>query len=371
MNKYINILSDKKTGNILVVFIILYFFINSIIRLYPFNNYLSSILVSIDDWGRYARYAIDIKHNGILIPSIQGNYFTPAGFLYCYFVAGCFIIFGENTVPVIIIQNIILGLSIAFIYYTFRNKMKPLTSLLFLLTLFIFAIIDINKYYTFRLLSENLGIFTISVFFYCFIKGLEKNKLSLQLTASVFLGLSILIRPNIFLFALVLIVIVSFYFIKQKKGTILNLLLFILFLIISSSFLAIRNHFVCNSWTFLPTEGISFTESLFQMNGFSFSLIFKKILFCIGVLTPLEPDYIWRPHWIIMWIGYFIYIIIRLKESRKLEVWEITTHLYIICYYILLILIAPRIGSYGFRLLVPAIFIVLPFSLMTFDKIKK
>nr|MBA3706377.1 glycosyltransferase family 39 protein [Bacteroidota bacterium] len=248
MENYILFFKKRSTGNILALLIILFFVCLSLIRLYPFENSLQKIVDGVDDWKLYACFALDIKHNGILMPSLYDNYYAPAGFLYNYFLALCFYLFGENTVPVFIIQNLLLGLSVAFIYMAFRNKMKALTSLLFLFTLFVFALFDVSKYYSFRLLSENLAIFTTSVFFFCFYKGLEKNKLSLQLLAAVFMGLTISTRPHTFPFGIILIVIVLFYFLKQEKVKILNVSLFVLLLGISASLLVIRNYLICGGW---------------------------------------------------------------------------------------------------------------------------
>jgi 4-amino-4-deoxy-L-arabinose transferase-like glycosyltransferase len=367
MNKTLEILKTRQTGNILAILIVVAFVIISLIRLYPFENSFRIILAGIDDWSRYAQYATDIKHNDLSMPMVHGNYIMPAGFLYCYFLALCFSLFGENNIPVYIIQSFLLGLSVALIYWTFRDRMRPLTSMAFLFTVTLFALLDVSKNYSFRMLSENLTIFTLSCFFYCFMKGFKKNKLSWQLAAAVLMGLSILTRPNIFPFGIILTVIVMYYYLKQGKKGLLPLLLFILFLVMSTSFLAFRNHFVTGDWVFLPVEGSSFAKGFFSQDTFSLSLILKKVLFCLGGLTPLEPGYQWRPHWILLWAGYFVYLFLRLKDIRKTELWEVTLHLFIFSYYLLLILITPKLGSYGFRLLLPAIFIVLPFPFMAFD----
>ena len=365
---YSEFLQARRTGNIFALFIVLAFGFLSLIRLYPFANTLKDYLNDIDDWSTYARYALDIMHNGISMPSINENYWAPAGFLYAYFIAFNFYLFGENDVPVFIIQNILLGFSVLFIYLTFRDKMKPLTSIAFLFTLFLFALVDVSKYYSFRLLSENLALFTMSAFFYCFINGMEKNKWSQQIIASVLLGLSVLIRPNILPFALLIIVIAYFYY---RKAGIHKLFLFMLFLMMSSSLLAIRNYYVTGSIVFLPTLGISFGNQLFSHQDFSLVTFLNKIIFLFGFLTPLEPHYQWRPHWTMMWIGYFVYLFFRLRENKWFKIWEVTSHLYIFCYFSLLIFIPPQLGSYGFRLLIPAIYFVLPFAFMALDKFGK
>lgn len=370
--KYLNLLATNKTGNIIAIAIILVFGLLSVIRLYPFENSLTDILNGpTDDWNLYARFALDIKHNGILLSSVHGDYYSPNAFLYNYFLAFCFLISGENTVPVFIIQNLLLGLSIALIYWAFRNKMSSLTGIIFLITLFLFGLFDVCKHYTFRFLGENLVLFTIASFFFCFIKGIEKNKLILQIFAAVFLGMSILIRPNIFPSAIALMILIILYFVRCGKKRILNLFLFILFGLAGASFLSVRNHVVSGTWTCLPSESIFVGKFLLLHYDISLSGILKKLLFCFGFLFSIAPQYQWRPHWTVMWIGYFIYLFSRIKAKKNFKMWEITSHLFILSYYGLLILITDEghVSSYGFRYFIPATFIVLPFSFITADKL--
>ena len=139
----------------------------------------------------------------------------------------------------------------------------------------------------------------------------------------------------------------------------------------SSSLLALRNYVVCGKVAFLPAEGASFGNELAAGHLFSLNYYLDKIIFFFGFLSNLEPACRWRPHWTIMWIGYFIYLFYRRKSKTKFEIWEVTAHLYIVCYFSLMLFIAPQVSSYGFRLLVPSIFIVLPFSCMALDKLKQ
>ncbi|MEI6851429.1 MAG: glycosyltransferase family 39 protein [Bacteroidota bacterium] len=369
MKDTLTLLKSKQTGNIFAVLVVMVFGILSIVRLYPYENSLQSTIIGYDDWCSYGQYALDIKHHGLSIPMVNEDYFMPAGFIYPYFLALCFNLFGENNIPVYIIQSLMLGFSVAIIYWTFSDKMRPLTALIFLFTLTLFALLDVSKYYTFRMLSENLTLFLVSGFFYCLKKGFTKNHLSWQLAAAALMGLSILTRPNIFPFALVLIIIVTYYYLKKGKASITPLLLFVSVLILSSSILVFRNHHITGHWTWLPVQGMSFGKGIFSFDSFSFSLIAKKTLFCLGYLPALVSSYTWRPHWMLMWAGYFAYFILRLKNFRQTELWEVTVHLFILIYYAVLLLIAPVLGSYGFRLLIPALLLVLPFSFMAIDLI--
>ncbi len=404
-NRFFNILGSKYTGNILAFSIIVIFVILSLVRTYPNGNTLKNVLNDTgDDWYTYARNGLQITHEGILMPSLKSLYYGPSGFLYNYFLALCFILFGEKVIPVFIIQHLMLGLSVALIYWTFRNKMRGITGALFLCTMFAFALLDVYKYYSSRLLSENLAIFIVALFFFCFIKGFEKNNLPLQLLSAVSMGLSILTRPNIALYGSILIPVVAVFYLKKGKRGALNLILFVFTLFLSSSFLAIRNYLVCGKWCFLPTivlsfgyiltfhpiptsvdlarvdqsflytklhldkKVASFLEYAFQKPSLFFGHYFKKILFCFGFLSVLAPAYHIRPHWMIMWIGYFIYLFLRINDRKRPEIWEVAVHLFIWCYY--LTLMTTNIHNYGFRMICPVTSFVLLFAFMALDRIK-
>jgi hypothetical protein len=336
----------------------------SLFRLYPFQDTLNTVIFGIDDWNKYARFGMDIKYNGFLIPSLNGVYDGPGGFLYNYFVAFCFFVFGDRIFPIYILQNILLGFSIALIYWAFRDKLKPLTGFVFLITLFVIALIDVNKYYSFKLLSENLGLFLVSLFIFFTIKGFEKNKFSFQFLATLFLGLSVLTRPNIFPFVLIYAAILIIYYFRSNKKKIWKAIVLIFLLCFLISLLAIRNYLVCGNFIFFPTLGIS--DAINQTGRFSFAYLFNKAIYCFGYLSTLEPNYNIRPHWFIMWIGYFLYLFFRLKAKNKFETWELITQVFIFFYYGLTFVFV-QVESYGFRAFIPINFVVLGLAFMGFD----
>ena len=404
--KLLNFLSRRSTGNVLALLVIAAFFILGLIRLYPHENNLQYTLeYSLgDDWNRYAKYGIDIVRNGILMPHVKGSYFSPSGFFYCYFLGLLFFIFGENDVPVFIIQHLMLGLSVALMFWIFRDKMRSLTAILFLGVLSVFTLLDVYKYYAVRLLNENLAFFTIPLFFFFFIKGFKKNNTYLQLIAAFLMGTIILTKPSIVLFGFVLILIVMPYYLKKGRKGIAYLLLFIAVLALSTSLLAVRNYLVCGktdplpgfclkpvnhlrAWYGIPESvdlsGIdtkpiytklhldsnirAYLEYIRQDPVSFFGYYVKKTLFCFGFLPLLDEAFRLRPHWMLMWIGYFAYIFICKRARQKMEMWEITVHLFLLCFYIPLIIFAP-IHNYGFRMLIPAPSFVLIFSFLALDR---
>lgn len=408
INRSLAFLSKRRTGDILAISVVLLFIILSLIRLYPFENELSLVIHTGDDWTAYANYALDIRHNGLLMPkTVPGLYNAPAGFLYPYFIALCFLIFGENTAPVYIIQSFMLGLSVAFVYWAFRDKMKNITGIIFLGSLALFAWLDVYKYYAFRFLSENLALFSTSLFLLCFIKGLEKDSLALRLISAFSVGILILSRPPAVLFGFMLVfIIMPYYFIKKKIGW-AHLLLFMSVLILSTSLLGIRNYLICHKLVFLPTQGmnmsiyryvvqpipdsvdlsrvntnllftkmhvnsdiVAYVEYMFQKPTLFLDYYFKKILFCLGFVWIKVPQYRWRPHWTLMWVGYFTYLFLCIKKKKRAQLWEIPVHIYIFSNYFTLIVLG-QVENYGFRMLIPGINSVLVFSFLAWDMLSQ
>ena len=361
----------RKIGNILSYSIIFIFAIIAIVRLYPFNLTLTEILSgAYDDWCMYINTALDIKHNGLLISEAKGDYDYPNGFFYSYFIGLCFVIFGENPIPVYILQSCLLGITVAIVFWTYRDKMKLKTSIYFIITLFVFALLDVNKYYSFRFLSENLVIFTIALFFYCFIKGIENKKTGLLLSSALFLGLSILTRPNLFPVGVIIFMAICFWTYKGKiKFS--NLFWFLILLFSSVSLLALRNKLVSGNFTFFPVNSFAFFKAFFFNPDAMLEHIFKKFLFCVGYLPAIVPEFNWRPHWTLMWIIYFAYLFFRFKEKRKFEIWESVSHIFIFTYFGILVFVIDMnlLTVYGFRYIIPANFVVLVFVFLGLEKI--
>lgn len=394
----------RRMGTIIAIAAIMLFLVLSLVRPYPSGSSLKDVLVNHgDDWYTYANNAMIIKHEGIFMPSLKTPYYGPSGFLYSYFIALCLTLFGEKLLPVLVVQHVMLGISIALFYWTFRDKMKGLTGLAFLCTMIAFGFLDVYKYYSPRLLSENLSLFLTALFFFCFVKGFEKNVFKLQLASAACLGVSILVRPNIALYGVVLLSILIYNYFKQGGSGIIRAVLFISVFAISVSFLGVRNYIICKSWIFLPTlfsfnylisfnpipssvdlsrvetnfmyaklhfkkEIVMFIEYLLQRPALFIGHYADRILFCFGFLPVLAPAYHTRPHWIVMWLGYFYYLILLFKNRQKIPLWELSVHLFILLYYIPLL--NTNVQNYGFRMLIPVTNLVLMFAFIALDRIK-
>jgi hypothetical protein len=356
----------NKIGNFLAFTIIGFFIVATIIRLYPFTETNLGISNGIDDWFRYWDNAKDISKNGLLIPSQSSVYYGPGSILYNYFIAFCFILFGENLIPIYFIQSMLLASSILLIYYAFREQLSGIIGLLLLVTLFLFGILDTYKYYTFKLLSENIAIFTLSFFIYCVKIGFDNNKVSFHYLATFFFVLSVLIRPTLFPIAFVYAFFLIFYYFKNTLFEKQNLFLLLGLLLIGISILGFRNYLIAGTWTFLPSEGAS--DSWKQLLSIDLDILYKKVLFALGFLSYLNPEYYPRPHWFIIIVLYFFYLYYRIKYWKSISSSEIIFNSIIISFYVLTILFVT-VDSYGFRAFLPIQFLLIAISFLSIEKL--
>jgi hypothetical protein len=353
--------------NILLIFFTLTLVTVSIFRLHEYTPSISEAIDGVDDWNRYAKQGLDIKNNGLLISSIKSEYNGPGGFLYNYFVALMFLLFGNKIGPIYIIQSILIGLSVALTFLTFKDLLKESTRYLFLGALFSFAIIDVYINYSHILLSENLGLFLFSTFIYVFLKGVRQMKPKLLLLATMLITLTALVRPNMIPFVPLYFVMSLFYMIRNKH----NLSGFIILqcLVIGSVFslIPLRNYFVTGNFAFLPSEGIN--DSTGQLLNSSPNDFFQKLLFSFGYLSSLVPEYRVRIHWIIMWVGYFILLVHQIRKIKTIPIWGLFLHMFIATYLFFSIGFSV-IESYGYRYMIPINFIILSLSMLGFERLK-
>ncbi len=354
-----------KIGNYLAFAIVAFFIVATIIRLFPFTETNLGVSNGIDDWFRYWDNAKDISKNGLLLPSQSSVYYGPGSFLYNYFIAFCFILFGENLIPIYFVQSILLAASIILIYYAFRDELSGKIGLLLLATLFLFGVLDTYKYYTFKLLSENLAIFTLATFIYFIKNGLDNDKVKFQFFATFFLVLSILIRPTLFPIAFVYAFFLVIYYFKNNLLRKQNLFLLLGLLFTGISMLGFRNYLITETWIFLPSEGSS--DSWKQLLSLDFEILYKKSLFALGFLNQLNPDYNPRPHWFLLILLFFISFYNRLKNWKSVPYSEVLFNVFIVSFYVLTVLFVT-VDSYGFRAFLPIQFMLITVSFLSFKK---
>ncbi|MBP8823208.1 MAG: hypothetical protein KBH07_06160 [Flavobacteriales bacterium] len=350
------------------------FALASLPRIHGAGGSIEDLVTGGDDWNSYAAYAQDLLRNGLLLERIEGNYVQPAGFLYSYFVAACLAVSGNSLGFVYFVQAMLLGLSVAMSWSVFRGMLTRRSRTVLLLCLLLFAVLDVYAHYTFRLLSENLALFLVALFFVQLKNWSARNSPSATRTAlcGITLALVVLTRPNLALFALLMVVLLGRPG-PGRKVTTAEVVSFLVFLVGVTSLLALRNFLVSGTLHVLPVDSgyLRFVEGLYahaasagpHAVGFH---ILKNILFCSGFLNVLEPSYAIRPHWILMTLGVLFFFRQAVRHRGRLSLLELSTGVFVITFHAVLITFS-QLSNYGFRMLVPGLFITLGLSIKGFE----
>ena len=325
--------------------------------------FFEDLLIGVDDWNRYARQGLDIANNGLLINCIDGVYNGPGGFLYNYFIALHVVIFGQEMWTIQLTQILMLCISFVLIYRIFEDQFFSWQKWLWGVGLAFLLTIDFLSTYTLKLFSENVGsfFFFLSMFLW-FRSGFKIGYLS-----TFIMAIAVLFRPN-------LITLVPIYFLSSNSRNLLKAWPFyfsnVLILLTLWSLIPLRNYLVSGNFVFLPEEGIS--DSFLQLSNFDWEYLLNKVLFCLGYLSRLMPDYRIRPHWIIIWIGFLVYIYYTFKENHidkyRPIIWTMMT-------FLITNIVFVTLGSYGYRSMILLFPLVLPFGMMgvvkLFESIRK
>lgn len=358
------IMKTARIQQVLLVLFILTMAVISVFRSYHYGPTIAEAVDGIDDWNRYARQALDIKHNGILIGSVKGPYFGPGGFLYNYFIALFFIVFGDTLAPVFLAQTILLCLSVVAIFRTFKDFLSKPTQFIFLCTLFVFATADVFVNYSHKLLAESLGLFLFSMYVYTYVMSIRLHQDRTLLLSTGFICLTTLVRPSMIPFLPLHIGLIVLYQVRRKELSWQRITQHSALIAASLMIIPMRNFIVAGEWTFLPTEG-SF-NSVQQLVHSSFSDLVLKLAFCLGYLPPLNPVFKIRFHWLIMWAGYFYFCYYQVRNLKTVRFREFSLHAFILIYLIVSVVFVT-VQSYGYRSMLLINFVVLGFSFMGLD----
>lgn len=178
--------------------IVLIFFLTFFIRL-PFLDAIKNdpaFIMPIVDSYEFNNWALDIFHGQWLWTNLQNH--PP---LYAYFLAIIYKIFGYHVILVILLQYLLAALSTVLIYKIAKqliNKSVAIISAAFMTSYWFFI------YVQSFLFSENLSLPLNIALLYLLI--FAKESLQKYFWAGVILGLSIICRSDILLFALLILV---------------------------------------------------------------------------------------------------------------------------------------------------------------------
>ena len=186
-------------------------------RLHPFVDDVNATTSRHDDWLNYKRFASSVVDDGLEMPAVRGNYARPGGILYPYFVALVFSVFGENSAWVYIVQGTLIAIGIVVMAWAFRDRLSEPIALVALMVLAVYCYLDVFRWYSQKLLSENLLYAVIPWFFLALLKARDLQSKSWITVAGVILGLAVLTRPNVLAAGLLILALILIYFRSQPR----------------------------------------------------------------------------------------------------------------------------------------------------------
>jgi hypothetical protein len=317
-----------------------------------FVDDVSEATAAGEDWLAYRQNAVSIVEHGMTMPAVQGNYLRPGGFLYNYFVAAVFAVTRPNSSYVYVTQAALLAVSVGLMAAAFSSYLSVTMLWCFALALAATAYVDVFRYYTFKLLSENLLLLCLSGWWLSMTAAIRRPSAGLLFVISgVALGLCALTRPNLLPLGPV---VVGVLWIRRTRDRLppRNVLLFGAGFVVCASLLVWRNLAATGQidlsvltytgdWMRPPSGGVG-------VLGF----YGRRALFPVGFLSLLDPAYSVRPHWVLAWMGVAAFGIGAL--SRRLETWEVLAATFVAVYLGPLIAVA-HLTNYGYRMIVPVV----------------
>jgi Dolichyl-phosphate-mannose-protein mannosyltransferase len=338
-----------------------------------------------DDYEEYHYYAVDVVEHGPAMRASPVPYVRPAGFLFVYFVALCYRVFGVHPPVVFVVQSAMLGASVALLFLAFRRGLGPPGQITLLGALAAFAFLDMGRHYARQLFSENLLIFCLALFCYLARLGFVEHRRWARIAALAVLGAIPLTRPNALLFVPATLGWLALRGRGPRLGR--DLALGLVAMVAVFGAMGLRNHAAGGGWVmFTPTAW-----HMLDVPGYGYQLpgaeavlgpverregalavvwltahavwhhparvlpeYARRILFVAGFLPLGQPTLRYRPHWMLMWSVLAVALAWRLRRGPRpgpmmelLLIW--------LAAYLGPLVAMSSIDNYGFRYVVPGV----------------
>lgn len=346
----------------LAFFVPLLFLALGAARAYPFVDDVSAASAG-DDWFTYKTLALSVIDGGLTMPGAAGPYAVlPHGFLYVYFLAVLFSLFGANSAYVYVVQSFLCGVTVSLTYAAVRRKFSPAVGLMFVVALAGLMYVNVYRAIAFRLLSENL-YFPLSAVALCFLLPLfeatPKRKVTCSFLAGLSLGLIVLTRPSFILSAVALLFIIFVH--SRLRGDTLHVpLAAALGWIVGISGDLVRDYLASGHATFAIVSDTRDWVRIWNLPDTTFAqALASRVRFATGIPQLLNSSYHSATHWTILWGAFVTYLPWKLLTKRSVPAWEVVSYAYVLCYIVPVLAVAD-IFSYGGRMVAT----ILPFLLI-------
>ncbi len=200
------------------------------------------------------------------------------------------------------------------------------------------------------------------------------------MASGLVMGLVLLTRPNLLLVAAAASVLWAGYR-WQESASRVAALAFVLAWSSVLAVMAVRNYAVVQQvslaaltdtrdWLAPNSSGVDryLVSDLLASPARTLELYARRLLFVMGVLPALEPEFRVRPHWIAAWLGFGAYTLWRLLTRHRPPFWEAVVWTAAVSYVGPLVA-AASITNYGFRMLVPGVPLVLALGFRLVDQV--
>ena len=347
-----------------------FFLLLSLYRAYPYLDDVSLATSAGNDWLTYKQNALCILRGGLSMPCVERGYHLPGGFLYNYFLAAVFALFGENSSYVYLIHASMLACTVGLPTLAFKPYLTPKATLIYFTGLLFVALFDVYIFYTFRLLSENLVLLLLSLFYLLVLRTFERRSLLLAALAGAMLGLCVLCRQNLILLAPSTAALLFVYLKRRPRRALISATYALSFCLVFS-LLPLRNYAATGepsiplirhgvrdfASSLTPAEPLT-PASVREKMPAALDFYARRILFCAGLTTSLGLPLYWlKPHWTLMWIGALVYAL-RLLRRRRVEFWEGFAFTFLLMYLAPLIAVGD-VHNYGVRMVLPVVPVLL------------
>jgi hypothetical protein len=300
-----------------------------------------------DDWHFYKRLAVSIVDGGLSIPGIASYRQVPHGFLYNYFVAGVFSVFGTNTAFVYVVQGLLTGVAVSLLWLVARPAGRIAAGAALVLSGSV-IFLDFTNRLSLRLLSENLFVFLAAGMLWLIAEALRRRDVALSGAAGALLGLAVLSRTSAVAWAAGIITLGAWAAMRRHIRPAMWIMFAAAFAMVMC-LLPLREYAAVGYPNFHAiTHTGDWVRPPADMTEWP-AHFGRRVLFIAGATPLLAPEYRVRPHWMVIWAGVAAYVITRLTWRRPPTGPEAIVLLLLPLYLVPVVLVAG-VANYGGRM---------------------
>lgn len=335
--------------------VLAFWLISGALRAAPHRQTME-FLVWGDDWTFYEAMARNIVGG-----DLSGGPFGlgHGTLLYPYVLAFLHVLFGPRQWSIYFAHHVMIGLACVVTGLLAKRLWGERTAIAVLMVTTVYCLLDVSRQYAIRMLSENLVLLLVPLAFLAVEAHVRRDTVGSALVASVLLAALGLTRFNLVPFVGLALVYLIVRAVRDGKRRGASALL-LAFLFVYAA-MPLREAFVTGHVAVLPMPTVGAVGgSLAERWDAGFTVLLRELVlpntaFILGYPKLRVPEFQVRPHWLLLWAAYAIWLVRRPRSRRDPTITLL--HVYI-ALYVAVMLLTWHIFVYGYRHLL-ALFIVL------------